>query len=162
MGLTFDQAFARLIDAEGGYVCDPRDPGGETKFGICKRSYPALDIKKLDIGTAKAIYFKDFWQPLGAECHPAIRYQAFDFAVNSGISTALRKLQQAIHVADDGHFGPVSRAALAALPPSDVLFLYLAVRLDFLASLTTWPVFGKGWARRIAQDLRYCAIDNEV
>ena len=101
MNLTFDQAFARLIDAEGGYVCDPRDPGGETKFGICKRSYPALDIKKIDIGMAKAIYRKDFWEPLGDDCHPAIRYQAFDFAVNSGISTALRKLQQAIHVADN-------------------------------------------------------------
>lgn len=162
MVLTFDQAFDRLIGHEGGYVCDPRDPGGETKFGICKRSYPALNIKNLDIGTAKAIYRKDFWQPLGDECHPAIRFQAFDFAVNSGIQTALRRLQRAIHVADDGHFGPVSRAALAEIPPSDVLFLYLAERLDFLASLSTWPVFGKGWARRIAQNLRYSAIDNEV
>lgn len=162
MDLTFDQAFDRLIGHEGGYVFDPRDPGGETKFGICKRSYPALNIKALDIGTAKAIYRKDFWQPLGDECHPAIRFQAFDFAVNSGISTALRKLQQAIHVADDGHFGPVSRDALAQIPVSDVLFLYLAVRLDFLASLSTWPAFGKGWARRIAQNMRYSAIDNEV
>lgn len=162
MTLGFDEAFARLVDAEGGYVCDPRDPGGETKYGISKRSYPALNIKALDIGMAKAIYRKDFWDVLGDGCHPAIRYQAFDFAVNSGIPTALRKLQQAINVADDGHFGPVSRAALAALAPSDVLFLYLAIRLEFLASLTTWPAFGRGWARRIARNMRYCAIDNEV
>lgn len=162
MNLTFNQSFDRLIGAEGGYVFDPRDPGGETKFGISKRSYPLLNIKALDIDTAKSIYKKDFWSVLGDECHPAIRFQAFDFAVHSGISTALRKLQQAIHVADDGHFGPISRAALAAIPPSDVLFLYLAVRLDFLASLSTWPAFSKGWARRIAQNMRYSAIDNEV
>ena len=61
--LTFDQAFDRLIDHEGGYVFDPRDPGGETKYGISKRSYPALNIKNLDLETAKAIYRKDFWDP---------------------------------------------------------------------------------------------------
>lgn len=162
VALTFDQAFARLIDAEGGYVFDPRDPGGETKFGISKRSYPLLNIKALDIESAKAIYRKDFWTPLGDECHPSIKFQAFDFAVNSGISTALRKLQQAIGVADDGHFGPISRARLEETSPSDVLLLYNARRLEFLCSLSTWPTFGRGWARRIAKNLIYAAIDNEV
>ena len=92
MNLDFDQAFDRLIAVEGAYVFDPRDPGGETKYGISKRSYPALSIANLDLGTARAIYRKDFWDVLGDDCHPAIRYQAFDFAVNSGIQTALRKL----------------------------------------------------------------------
>lgn len=160
--LTFDQVFDRLIDHEGGYVFNPKDPGGETKFGISKRSYPTLNIKDLTIDMAKAIYLKDFWNLLGEECHPAIRYQAFDFALNSGINTALRKLQSAIGVADDGHFGPISRARLYALPVSDVLFLYLAERLNFLTHLSIWPDFGKGWARRIAKNLQYSAIDNEV
>ncbi len=124
--LTFDQAFDRLIDHEGGYVFDPRDPGGETKYGISKRSYPALNIKSLDLETAKAIYRKDFWDPLGDACHPSIKFQAFDFAVNSGIQTAIRKLQAVLGVADDGVSPPqtpsvsgtpgVSRRA----PPADV------------------------------------------
>jgi len=162
MQLTFDQAFDRLIGHEGAYVWNPADPGGETKYGISKRSYPALNIKHLSVDMAKSIYRKDFWDVLGDDCHPAIRFQAFDFAVNSGIQTALRKLQQAVHVADDGHFGPVSRAALAAMPVSDVLFLYSSIRLEFLASLSTWPTFGRGWARRVAKNLFYCAVDNEV
>jgi lysozyme family protein len=143
-------------------VWNPADPGGETKYGISKRSYPALNIKHLSVDMAKSIYRKDFWDVLGDDCHPSIRFQAFDFAVNSGIQTALRKLQQAVHVADDGHFGPVSRAALAAMPVSDVLFLYSSIRLEFLASLSTWPTFGRGWARRVAKNLFYCAVDNEV
>ena len=164
MNLTFDQAFDRLIAHEGGYVDGAKigDPGGETRFGISKRSYPALNIKELDLETAKAIYRKDFWTPLGDNCHPSIKFQAFDFAVNSGINTALRKLQQAIGVADDGNFGPVSRARLAAFAPSDVLLLYLAKRLEYMASLSIWPEFGRGWARRIAKNLQYSAIDNEV
>lgn len=162
MQLTFDDAFERLIDHEGGYVNDPDDPGGETKFGISKRSYPWVNIKDLSRDTAKAIYKKDFWAPLGDEAHPAIKFQAFDFAVNSGIQTALRKLQSCIGVADDGHFGPVSRKALAAMPVSDVLFLYNSARLEFYAKLTTWDSYGRGWARRVAKNLRYAAIDNEV
>ena len=160
--LTFDQAFDRLIDHEGGYVFDPRDPGGETKYGISKRSYPALNIKDLDLDTATAVYRKDVWDPLGDACHPSIKFQAFDFAVNSGIQTAIRKLQAVLGVADDGHFGVISRRALASAPVSDVLLRYVAARLDFLARLSTWPTFGRGWARRIANDLRYAAEDNEV
>jgi lysozyme family protein len=162
MTLSFDEAFDRLIDHEGGYVNDPNDPGGETKFGISKRAYPTLNIALLSLDMARFIYKRDFWEPLGDAAHPSIKYQAFDFAVNSGIQTALRKLQAAIGVADDGHFGPISRKRLSEVPVSDVLFLYNAERLEFLTKLSTWPSFGRGWARRVAKDLRYSAIDNEV
>lgn len=156
----FDKAFSRLIPIEGGYVFDPRDPGGETKYGISKRSYPLLNIKALDLETAKAIYHKDFWLPLGACGSPAIRYQAFDFAVNSGIQTALRKLQRCLGVADDGHFGPISRQALAEADQDDVLYRYIGERLDFYTRLTTFPTFGRGWSRRIVLCLQYAAEDN--
>jgi lysozyme family protein len=162
MKLNFDTAFDRLIGHEGGYVNNPADPGGETKFGISKRSYPSLNIRDLTREMAKAIYLKDFWLPLGEDAHPAIRYQAFDFAVNAGIQTALRKLQQAIGVADDGHFGPISRATLNAMPASAVLFLYNDKRIEFYTSLSTFPTFGKGWMRRVAKNLKYAAIDLEV
>lgn len=157
--MDFDTAFTRLIGSEGGYVNDPRDPGGETKFGISKRSYPDVNIASLSVDAAKAIYYRDFWKPL-AEAHPAIKFQVFDFAVNSGMQTAIRKLQAAIGVADDGHWGPVSAAALQAMDVSDVIMLFVAERLDFWRKLTTWPTYGSGWAGRAATDLRYAAKDN--
>jgi lysozyme family protein len=157
--MTFDEAFDRLIGHEGGYVNNPLDPGGETKFGISKRSYPSVNIATLTLNGAKAIYYQDFWKPLG-NAHPAILFQAFDFAVNSGMQTAIRKLQTAVGVADDGHWGPVSAAALAAMDVSDVLMLYVAERLDFWRKLTTWQTFGAGWAGRAAADLRYASKDN--
>jgi lysozyme family protein len=157
--MNFDQAFSRLIDSEGGYVNNPSDHGGETKFGISKRSYPQLDITNLTLDGAKAIYLRDFWEPLG-DAHPAIKFQCFDFAVNSGIGTAIRKLQAAVGVADDGHWGPQSTAALTAMDLNDVLMRFSAQRLLFMTSLSTWDTFGKGWARRIAKDLLYAAEDN--
>lgn len=157
--IDFDTAFERLIGNEGGYVNDPADPGGETNWGISKRSYPDVDIKNLTKEGAKAIYLRDFWEPL-ADAHPAVKFQAFDFAVNSGIQTAIRKLQAAIGVADDGHWGPRSAARLAEMDVSDVIMRYVAERLDFWRKLSTWPRFGNGWAGRAATDLRYSAEDN--
>ena len=157
--MNFDTAFSRLIDSEGGYVNNPADPGGETKFGISKRSYPDVDIANLTLDGAKAIYLRDFWNPLG-DAHPAIKFQCFDFAVNSGIGTAIRKLQLAVGAADDGHWGPKSAAALASMDLNDVLMRFAAQRLLFMTSLSTWAEFGKGWARRIAKDLLYAAEDN--
>lgn len=157
--MDFDAAFSRLIDHEGSYVNDPSDPGGETKFGISKRSYPDLDIKNLTIDQAKAIYLRDFWNPLG-DAHPAIKFQVFDFAVNSGIQTAIRKLQQAVGVADDGHWGPASSAALARMDVSDALMRLNGYRLQFMTRLKVWPNYSAGWANRIAQNLLYAAEDN--
>lgn len=157
--ISFDQAFERLIGHEGKYSNDLRDPGGETNFGVSKRSYPTVDIKNLTLQGAKAIYYRDFWLPL-ADAHPAIKFQVFDFAVNGGLSTGLRKLQSAIGVADDGHWGPVSAQALASLDVNDVLLRYNKARLRFYTSLSQWPVYGKGWTNRVADNLGFAAEDN--
>lgn len=156
---SFDQAFDRLIGFEGKYSFDDRDPGGETRWGVSKRSYPAVDIKNLTLQGAKTIYCRDFWLPL-ADAHPAIKFQVFDFAVNGGLSCAIRKLQAAIGVADDGHWGPVSAQALASLDVNDVLLRFNAQRLRFYTSLSNFPVFGKGWVNRVAGNLDFAATDN--
>lgn len=157
--MDFDTAFTRLLGHEGGYSNDPRDPGGETNWGISKRSYPNVDIKNLTVEGAKEIYCRDFWDPLG-DAPAAIKFQAFDFAVNSGIQTAVRKLQVAVGAADDGHWGAISNNRLMNMDLSDALMAYLALRLRFMASLSTWPTFGKGWAIRIANNLDFAAKDN--
>jgi len=158
--VTFDVAFDRVIGVEQGYVNDPSDPGGETNFGVSRRSYPDVDIKALTREGAKAIYRRDFWDVLAADQLPdAVVFEAMDFAVHSGPGTAVRYLQRAVGVADDGEWGTESRKAAAAMSPSDVLFLFLAERLDYMTRCKNWPSAGRGWARRIAQQMRYGALD---
>jgi lysozyme family protein len=158
--MDFNTAFDRLISNEGGYVNDPQDPGGETNWGICKRSYPDVDIKNLTRDGAKAIYLRDFWQRGQMDKLPSsVAFQAFDFAVNSSIETALRKLQKAVGVADDGHIGPVTLAAIQAMHPAKVIMLYVAERLDFWRHLRTATKFCPVWMGRAADDLRYGAQD---
>jgi lysozyme family protein len=157
--MNFDQAFDRLLGHEGGYSANPADPGGVTNWGISQRSYPELDIKNLTREQASAIYLRDFWQPLGS-APEAIKFQVFDFAVNSGMQTAVRKLQAAIGVADDGHWGPVSAAKLARLDQNDVLMRFMAQRLRFWTKCSAWPAMGAGWVNRGAKQLEYAAEDN--
>jgi len=159
--MTFDGVFDRLIGHEGGYVNDPEDPGGETNWGISKRSYPTVNIKKLTRESAKVIYHRDFWDRLRGNTLPdGVAYQLFDFAVNSGIETAVRYFQRVVGVADDGHWGPMSAAAAASMTESDMIMLLCAERLDFMTRLKNWPAHGRGWARRIAGNLRYGALDS--
>lgn len=160
--MDFGIAFDRLMqpDHEGGYANDPADPGGETKWGISKRAYPQLNIRDLTREEAKVIYCNDFWIRVNANKLPAAAaFQLFDFAVNSGIETAVRKLQSALGVADDGHWGPVSQAAAERASESDLVMLLNAARLDYMTRLSNWPAASRGWARRIAANLRYGAID---
>lgn len=159
--MIFEDAFDRLIRHEGGYVNNPSDPGGETKWGISKRAFPNLNIAALTRVDAREIYKTFFWAPLEASTMPSsVAFQVFDFAVNSGIDTAIRYLQRALKVADDGHFGPISRFALNTTSETDILMRFNAERLDYMTRLSNWPDAGRGWARRIALNLRYGADDS--
>lgn len=151
----------RVLSHEGGYVNDPRDPGGETKWGISKRSYPQLNIKGLTRDDAKAIYERDFWQRVQGDKLPRpFAFQALDAAVNHGIGNAVRWMQRAAGVADDGHIGPATLAAVARAEPADLVLNFNAERLEFYARLQTFDTFGRGWTRRVAGNLRYAAQDN--
>lgn len=159
--MEFHVAINRVLGHEGGYVNDPSDPGGETKWGISKRSYPHLNIERLTRDEAIHLYKVDFWNKVHTDVLPdALDFQLLDSAVNSGIDQSIRFLQRALDVADDGRFGPVSKAALAAADPNDVLLLFLAERLEFMTKLKNWDNASRGWARRIARNMRYGAKDN--
>jgi lysozyme family protein len=124
----FLKAFDYLLKHEGGYVNDAQDPGGETKYGISKRSYPNLDIKKLTLEQAKQIYFCDFW--LKAKCEEIndenIATKFFDLTVHTGIPQAVKLIQRALRatgtqVVEDGIIGSITLSAINKADPTDLL-----------------------------------------
>ena len=162
--VTFETAFERLIGHEGGYVNHPDDPGGETNWGITLRTAREAgysgSMRELTRAQAKEIYRTAYWARARCdEYDGAIAFQVFDAAVNHGIGNAIRFLQRATGVADDGAVGPVTMAAIKAMTVTDVLARFNAARLTFYTNLSTWPSFGRGWARRIAGNLNYAADD---
>lgn len=157
----FETLIDRVLSHEGGYVNHPEDPGGETKFGIAKRSYPGVDIKNLTREQAIEIYRADFWQRVqGDQLPPALVFQVLDAAANHGVGNAVRWLQRAAGVADDGVIGPMSLAAVRRCDAADLVLKFNAERLEFYAKLSTFDAFGRGWTRRMAGNLRLAAEDN--
>jgi lysozyme family protein len=148
----FDRAFRLVIGHEGGYVNNPRDPGGETKYGISKRSYPHLDIASLTLEQAAEIYRADYWRPLRCADLPwPVAIVLFDSGVNSGVGTATKWLQLALGVKADGAIGPVTLAAAAKRGARDLAAEIIARRLVLMTGLPTWPHFGLGWSRRLSR-----------
>lgn len=167
MSLSFKQIFDRLIGHEGGYVNDPRDPGGETNWGVTKRTAMANgytgNMKTMTRQQAYEIYYRAFWLRYNCEQMPdAVAYQFFDAAVNHGFGNASRMLQRAVGVLDDGIIGKYSLEAINHNPISDTLMVLNGERLNFYTRLKNFDRYGKGWVDRVAQNLRYGAIDNEV
>lgn len=169
----FNKVFDRVIGHEGGFQADPKDRGnwtsgvvgqGElkgTKFGLAAMTYPHLDIKNLTVDQAKAIYFEDWWVALKMDSYPpALAYQMFDAAVNHGSGRAIQFLQRAVGTKDDGILGPKTMKATAAININDVLMLFIAERLQYFTEVKTWDIYGKGWTRRMVQNLRYAAEDS--
>jgi lysozyme family protein len=158
---NFDVFIDRVLSHEGGYCFDPRDPGGETQWGISKRAYPMLNIKTLTRQQAIEIYRTDYWNRVRGESLPNdIAFQVLDAAVNHGVTRSVMWMQAAVDVADDGKLGPVTISAVQKADPRDTILKFNAARLDFYTRLSTWGVYGAGWTRRIVANLKYAAKDN--
>lgn len=116
----FDKEFDELILAEGGYVNDKDDAGGETYLGISRKNNPKwigweiIDEVKKKYGTknitsrlkkdialtnsAKLLYKQNYWDVLELDDIPSqnIAHELFDTCVNCGKTTAIRIAQQVL------------------------------------------------------------------
>ena len=116
--IHFDEIIEHVLEKEGGYVNDPTDLGGETKYGITKRFYPDIDIKNLTEEQAKEIYRRDYWDKNRVDELPEqLRHIFFDMCVNQGRGTAVKVLQRAANAKGaklkvDGGMGPATLKAV--------------------------------------------------
>ena len=156
MSDNFNWAFDLLMGHEGGYSNNPRDPGGETMWGITARVARAWGysgpMKSLPRDTAKQIAKKWYWDILRCDAYnKVVAYQVFDALYNGG--QVVIWMQAASGAKVDGIFGPETlRRTSEAWPPTFTI-KFNVLRLLYYTSLKTWPTFGKGWTRRVAKNL---------
>ena len=156
-GLTsFDEIIELTLEHEGGYVNDPQDPGGETNFGVAKRSHPDVDIKNLTKEGAKEIYKEVYWDKNKVESLPRDLWHIyFDMCVNQGKSRAVKIIQRAVNgkggsLTVDGGMGPMT---IASIFKSNVeLDRIRAYRVKYYSDLVTRKPdlerFYFGWFKR--------------
>lgn len=159
--IAFDRAFDHLIGVEGGYVNDPSDRGGETKYGITKRSYPDEDIRNLTLDRAKYLYKRDFWDAYLIESYPIpLWYIIFDMYVNHNPSAVGYILQRAINnkaeskgrtapLEVDGRIGPKTKKYIYVYEPEPARVLTFRAKyyVDIINRNPDQSVFFYGWMR---------------
>ena len=161
MKSTYDVCLPLLLAHEGGYSNHPSDPGGPTNFGITIFDYrkyvkpgaTAADVRAMTVEEAKHIYRARYWDAQRCDELPAgLDYAVFDYGVNSGIGRSAKVLSRLLGFPDRP--GAITDSVVAAASAADATTLVNKIcdeRLRFLKSLRTWPVFGAGWGRRVAE-----------
>lgn len=160
---NFPRSVANVLQSEGcTYENHPADPGGPTKCGITiydvrrflKPNATANDVKALTRDTAIAIYHDKYWKSSavrGPEWRAGLDYTLFDYAVNSGTGRVPKVLERIVGLTDGSHTLTTNLLLeVLARDPADMIRAVNAERLRFLRSLHTWPVFGRGWGKRVA------------
>ena len=148
--MDFKKAVNIIFKHEGYYSNDINDPGGETKYGISKRSYPELDIKNLTKGHAKFIYENDFWNACKCSGLPEkIRLAVFDCAVNQGVSFSSKTLQKVVGAKVDGQIGPKTLSKTLLMDDEEILIQFLDFRLVRYFKNENFDIYGMGWVRRL-------------
>lgn len=164
MSEKFKQFMNRVLSHEGGYSNHPADKGGETNWGITHRTARANgyhgSMRDMTRDQAIAIYHSAFWLRYRCEEMPdALAFQFFDACINHGFGNAARILQRALGVADDGIIGNITMSSIHNQSESEILLKFNAKRLQFYTQLSTFGTFGKGWVRRIAENLIHASQD---
>lgn len=170
MNGNFAPSLKCVLVHEGGLDDDPRDPGGRTAYGVIQRRYnqyrkmkglPAADVWKITPAERTEIYDIYYWRVVRGDDLPAgLDYVVFDACVNSGDRQAALWLQRALNdiraksgqgpIAVDGRIGDGTINAAKEIDDVDAVIGAMQVRrLAMLRNLKTWPVYGKGWARRV-------------
>ena len=151
--------------SEGGYVNHPKDPGGATNMGITQRVYDAWrrnngqqprSVREITRNEADTIVVEQYLAPIWFDKLPSgLDYALADFAVNSGVSRAVKFLQRILarrghDIEVDGVMGAVTMATITKEnDPAGLSIDLCNDRMAFLRRLRTWKTFGKGWTRRV-------------
>lgn len=159
---NFQKCLEHLLIHEGGFVNDSRDNGGMTNLGVTIRvweewvGHPVSEkeMRNLTPLMVAPLYKRKYWDACRAdELVSGLDYCVFDVAVNSGVGRSIKLLQQTVGATPDGGFGSITFALVnkASNNPENVITLFSARRMEFLQTLKSFPIFGKGWSKRAAE-----------
>lgn len=167
---NFQACLAIVLKEEGGYVNNPKDPGGITNLGVTKTSWEEYVGHQVDVATMRSLtplivapfYQSRFWNKLSCDdLPPGLDLCVFDFAVNVGPGRPVKYLQQMVGVQVDGDLGPNTKAAITAYYQTHgivgTVHDFQNLRRAFYRSLPTFGTFGKGWLNRV-NDVESLAI----
>lgn len=175
-----EEAGLFILAAEGGYVDNPKDPGGATNYGIttatlkrARKTIPGLPEHVRDLTSEQALKIYDafYWKPAGCDKLPSpIDLLVFDGAVNCGVRRGVKFLQEALNVINEGKDqlvtdGIIGKKTLAAVAEHSrslrsLCAVVLWQRTLYYQSLANdkaaFRAFLRGWINRLARLWERC------
>ena len=168
MQSNFEKCLSEVLKHEGGFVNNPKDPGGITNLGVTKKAWEEYvghavteaDMRALTKDVVKPFYLKRYWNVCRCDDLPTgLDYVVFDIAVNSGTGRAAKFLQSAIGATPDGAIGPntINIVQRTELSPKELINIICNRRTVFYKSINGFDTFGNGWLRR-SEEVRKTAL----
>lgn len=153
---SFSRCLTHVLKSEGGYVNDPRDPGGETNYGITvavAREYGYRGpMKTIPPHIVANIYRELYWDKVEAGSLPyTMALHVFDAAVQHGPKKAIQLMQRALGIADDGIIGDKTRMTIRQMHPHHFAARFAAVRIKYYTDIKNFSTFGRGWMIRMSK-----------
>ena len=154
----FNQAIQKTLIHEGGYVNNPHDSGGATKYGITQRDMPNIDIRNLTQEQAVEYYREHYWKDLYSQiAYQLLAEKLFDMGVLMGVGTAVRLLQltlkNKIAIVPDGVFGPETLTDINQRDGAELLGSYRVMLnqhcINIVNNNPNDSDFIQGWINRI-------------
>jgi lysozyme family protein len=154
---NFEACLKFTLKFEGGFVNNPKDPGGATNLGVTLFTLSDFIGKKASVAQVKAltvkdvtpIYRKRYWDKVRADDLPAgIDLAVFDFGVHSGPMRAIRIMQRVLGLEDDGNIGDITLKIVRAADQLTLVKEFSAARLAFLQGLPVFRHFANGLTNR--------------
>ena len=168
---TFDMAYEKLAEREGGYTDGSNQIDDEpTNMGITQstmNSYATKhpesnmpsDVRNLTPEQARAIYKSEYWDNTNIPQinNSRIRNAIFDMSVMSGLTIPTKTIQQTLNeqmnanLPETGYLGKQTITALNAIPDNkinDFMKSLIDNRIQSLQTMVNWPTAKGGWTRR--------------
>jgi lysozyme family protein len=156
---NFKECLELVLKSEGGWVNNPKDPGGETNLGVTKAvweewvGHPVESLKKLTKDDVAPLYEQKYWRPCYGEVLPrGLDFIVFSMGVNAGPGRSIKLLQFAIGCVPDGVIGPTTRGLISASNTATLIAKFSETRREYYRTLKTFPIFGKGWLARVDKE----------
>jgi lysozyme family protein len=162
---NFSIFLRKLLRLEGGYVNHKNDRGGCTNKGVTLNTFKQYyglgldcdDLKNITEEQVENIYKKGYWDPCWGDKiqNTRIAQLLVDWAINSGVKTAIKGIQTIVGVDVDGYMGPMTVGAINNYPPKELFEKLKAARKNFYLSIVekdnTQKVFLNGWLNRLEE-----------
>jgi len=156
--MNWDRCFVLLLQSEGGYSDDPKDPGGRTNLGVTQsvweswvgRASNEKEMRNLVSADVEPLYKRKYWDACRCDDLPTgLDYVVFDFAVNAGVGRSIKTLQSCVDATVDGQLGKMTLDAVFKFSPDVTIFRFSDEKVKYYESLPTFPTFGNGWLDRV-------------